>query len=511
VASISSEPTGRFRGRLKKGVHPTVVASITEPYLAAGLALVEHHYYVHEAHVLMLHERGLLDAASCGTLLRGLSRLKSGALTAVPLDIETDLYMNTESRLIALVGQVGGMMHIGRSRNDVYATVGRMNVRGQLLDTLDGACALIDSALGVAQAQRSTTMPGYTHWQQAQPVTVGHYLTGITQSVLRDAERLQAAYRHTDACAMGAAALSGTSFGIDRERVAQLLGFASVVENTYDAVAGRDYVAESAAALAILMVTLSRLAEDLSIWSTQEFGVVDMPDEFAITSSIMPQKKNPFVLEHIKGRAGHAIAAATGVLTVLKGTSFSHSREVGGESVAGVSSAFAQCRGALAMMAEMLPAIRFDAVLMERRAAEGFCTVTDLVDLIVRERHTPFRVAHQIVAHLVNSVQETGRTVRDIDSDAVDDAARAVGGSALGLSPSSVRDALDPRRNVEAREIVGGPGPRALDRMIARQRSMLDDHRRWLATQRATLSDARAACSRACDALRDAVAANTAP
>src|SRR5512141_122035 len=168
---------------------------------------------------------------------------------------------------------------------------------------------------------------------------------------------------------MGAAALSGTGFPIDRERVSTLLGFSEILENTCDAVAARDFVAEAAASIAILMVTLSRLAEDLVIWSTQEFAMLDIPEAFAITSSIMPQKKNPFVLEHIKGRAGHVIAALTGVLTILKGTSFSHSREASGESGAGIFNAFSLCQGSLSMMSHLLPSLGFDVALMDRRAA----------------------------------------------------------------------------------------------------------------------------------------------
>jgi argininosuccinate lyase len=496
-----TQPAVRFRGRLKKRVHPVVVAHITQPYLAAGSKLAEYHYEVHDAHVLMLAERELLDKGSCATLLRGLARLRAGEPDGTPFDPETDLYMNMESRLIALVGDLGGMMHIGRSRNDLYATVTRMAVRAELLCVLEATLGLIGAALGAAAKQASTTMPGYTHWQHAQPVTVGHYLTGVSQSLLRDADRLRAAYIHTDECAMGAAALSGTSFAIDRQRVSALLGFGAVLENTYDAVAARDYLVEAGASLANLMVTLSRLCEDLTIWSTQEFGMIDIPEEFAITSSIMPQKKNPFVLEHVKGRAAQVIAAATAVPTVLKGTSFSHSREVGGESAAGIFGAFALTHGCLAMMAELLPALKFNTELMDRRAAESFCTVTDLVDLIVRRKRLPFRTAHHIVAELVNAVHEQSGTVKDITPTLIDRIARSVCGQELDLSPSDVRDALDPRRNVAAREIFGGPGPQALQAMISRQHSRRDEYQRWLASRRAALESARAERAAARDTL----------
>jgi len=507
MESKQSERASLSRGRLKKRLHPTVVSNITEPYLGAALRLLEHHYYVHEAHVVMLQEQRLLDAESSGTVLKGLSRLQAGELTAAPLDPETDLYMNLESRLISLIGDLGGMMHIGRSRNDLYATVTRMAVRDELLQTLELLLQLIVSMLGVAEQHKATTMTGYTHWQHAQPVTVAHYLTGITQSLLRDADRLKAAYAHANVCPMGAAALSGTGFPIDRKRVSNLLGFTDVLENTCDAVAARDFVAEAAAALAISMVTLSRLAEDLIIWSTQEFAMVDIPEEFAITSSIMPQKKNPFVLEHIKGRAGHVIAALSGVLTILKGTSFSHSREVGGESVAGIFNAFSLCQGSLTMMSHLLSSLGFDRALMDQRAAESFSTVTDLADLMVRERGIPFRTAHQIVAQIVNTVQEQGTRVDAISTDLIDQVARRITGSELALPESKVREALNAGRNVAAREVTGGPGPAAVRDMISRQHAQHRDHRTWLAEQRSALVKAKEASSAAAESLINA--ANT--
>lgn len=499
------------RGRLKKRLHPSVISHITEPYLTAALRHLEHHYYVHEAHVVMLQEQRLLDAESSATLLKGLARLRAGELTATPLDPETDLYMNLESRLIGLTGDVGGMMHIGRSRNDLYATVTRMAVRDELLQTLELLLQLIDSMLRVAEQHKATTMTGYTHWQHAQPVTVAHYLTGITQSLLRDADRLKAAYAHTNLCPMGAAALSGTGFPIDRERVSNLLGFSEVLENTYDAVAARDFVAEAAAALAVSMVTLSRVAEDLIIWSTQEFAMVDIPEDFAITSSIMPQKKNPFVLEHIKGRAGHVIAALTGVLTILKGTSFSHSREVGGESGAGILNAFSLCHGSLSMMSHLLPSLGFNAALMERRASESFCTVTDLVDLIVRKKGIPFRTAHQIVAQIVNTVQQQGMSVDAISTALISQIARRITGSELTLPESDLREALNANRNVAAREVKGGPGPAALTDMISRQHAYHRDHRTWLAEQRSALAGARAASATAADSLVNAAKPSSVP
>jgi argininosuccinate lyase len=213
---------------------------------------------------------------------------------------------------------------------------------------------------------------------------------------------------------------SGTGFPINRERVAFLLGFDGILENSYDAVASRDFLAEFASALAILMTNLSRLAGDLIIWNTFEFSVIDMPEEVSATSSIMPQKKNPFVLEHIKGRAGHVIAGVVDVLTILKGTSFSHNREVSGEVKLAVHDAFRWVEGCLEMLANLFPQLAFNRELMEQRAAQGFWTVTELADLLVRERGTSFRQAHQIIGRVVNELLDKSMGVRGLSANMID-------------------------------------------------------------------------------------------
>ena len=486
-----------FRGRLKKELHPSVISNITKPYLYAAQKELAHHLYIHKAHVIMLREQELLTSDEACQILRGLSELEKEDIYGGKLDEGTDLYMNLESLLIKKAGEVAGKMHIGRSRNDIYATSVRMEVRSQLIITVDYLLGLIESILKVAQTHMKSLMPGYTHWQHAQPVTLAHYLTGITQSLIRDLDRLTSVFERTNQCPLGAAALATTGFPINRERVASLLGFDGIIVNSYDAVASRDFIAECSSVLAILMTTLSRLAEDFIIWNTYEFSVIDMPEEFSATSSIMPQKKNPIVLEHIKGRTAHVIAAVTSTLTVLKGTSFSHNREVGGEVASMVHNAFRLTQGCLEMLAHLFPRIIFNDKRMNERVTKGFSTVTELADLIVREKGISFRQAHHIVGLVVNEILDKNKGIEDIRSEMVDQASREITGYSLLLPEEKIKKALDPFQNVMIREVDGGPSPSAVEKVILHQREELKQKKDWMSRQHHKLEEARRACDEA--------------
>jgi len=486
-----------FRGRLRKELHPSVIKHITEPYLYGAKKELSHHLYIHSAHVIMLKEQGLITANEAQIISKGLSKLEKEDIYRSSLDVGTDLYMNLETQLIKRVGEVGGKMHIGRSRNDIYATSLRMEVRSQILATGDDLLQLIQAMLKVARNHFRTLMPGYTHWQHAQPVTLAHYLTGVTQALGRDVHRLMMAYEHTNRCPLGAAALATTGFLINRERVADLLGFDGIVENSYDAVASRDFLAESASALAILMTTLSRLVEDFIIWNTLEFSFLNMPEEFSATSSIMPQKKNPIALEHIKGRTGHVIAALVSVLTILKGTSFSHNREIAGEVATGVHNAFGLVQGCLEMLCHLFPLLSFNTELISRRTTQGFSTVTELTDLLVREKGISFRQAHHIIGRVVNELTDKSQGIEHLSSAMIDHASKEVLGYELLIPEEAVRKALDPFFNIETREIIGGPGPRSVETLISHQKEELKQKRDWLFQRRRDLDKAKETCQEA--------------
>jgi len=443
----------------------------------------------------MLNEQNIITTHDCRNILKGLLKLEHDDIFSKELDTGTDLYMNLETLLIQTVGDVGGKMHIARSRNDIIATVTRMVARHQILETCNLLIRLIETTFKVIRENYHTIMPGYTHWQHAQPVTLAHYFSGITQALMRDTGRLMAAYRHADLCPLGACALATTGFPVDRDRTAYLLGFEDILENSYDAVASRDFLAEFASALGIMMVTLSRLAEDLIIWNTYEFSTAMMPDEFSATSSIMPQKKNPIVLEHIKGRAGHVISSVTGVLTILKGTSFSHNREVSGETSVAVNNAFELSKGCLEMFVPLIPRISFDRQRLFRNAAQGLSTVTELADLLVRTRDISFRKAHEIVGMVVNELLDKSKGLEELRLSLLDSAFHKVMGCASGLSQNDIVKALDPEHNVSSRRIKGGPEHGAVKSSIARQKEELKEVKRWMAKSYSRLGAAQEICS----------------
>jgi argininosuccinate lyase len=363
--------------------------------------------WINQVHVLRLVRQGILSREVGQPLIRALRQLEQEGTAGFTLDPRLkDLYFNLEHALIEKVGMdVGGRMHAGRSRNDLGATMHRLAVREALVDFMGLQFGLRACLLDKAAAHTGTVMPGYTHLQPAQPTTFGHYLASVALALERDAARLLDVYPRLNLNPLGACAFAGTGFPIDRALTAQWLGFDGLVDSTLDAVASRDYVAEFLAALAILGVTLSRLAQDLYLWCAGEWGMVEVADDVAMTSSIMPQKKNPITLEHIKAKAGHLLGALTSTLAV--GVNFMHCRDMG-EAVAPLWEALQQAQGVIHLTRRTVLGLRVNKALMLERATQDFSTATELADVLVREKGLPFRVAHGIVASLVTRVLQEG-------------------------------------------------------------------------------------------------------
>ncbi|MEW6226529.1 MAG: argininosuccinate lyase, partial [Bacillota bacterium] len=295
-----------------------------------------HMIRINKAHVVMLAETGILPGDVAAKILIALEALEERGLGVADLDPSVeDLHFNIERWLIERTGpEVGGRMHTGRSRNDLHATLDRMIAKDRLNELLDLLILLREQLLRLASENLATVMTGYTHLQPAQPITLGHYMCALASAFERDTRRLEAAYETINQCPLGAGALAGTGFPINRELTADLLGFDGIVENSLDAVASRDWVPELLAALSIMMTGISRLAMDLYLWYTDEFSYIDLDGSIAAVSSIMPQKKNPITLEHCKAKAAHVYGALIASLASLKNVPFGHSRDVAGECVA---------------------------------------------------------------------------------------------------------------------------------------------------------------------------------
>jgi argininosuccinate lyase len=415
---------------------------------------------VDRAHVVMLEEQGVVDEGDAAAILAALDEVEAAGHGALPEG--EDVHEAIETAVVERVGPAGGRMHTARSRNDEVAACIRYRLRGDLLDAAEAVLALRESLAEVAAGHVETTCPGYTHLQPAQPTTLAHHLLSHESALRRDLSRLLDAHDRTNRSPLGAAAFAGTPFDVDRERTAALLGFDGVVENATDAVAGRDVLVESAAALAALAVTCSGLAEDLIGAASR--GYVELDDDYASTSSIMPQKKNPDTLELARAVAGDAVGSLTGVATTLTGLPRAYNRDLQRvdphvwAAVDAVTEAAGVCAGAVATAT-------WDEAAMAADAGDGFSTATGVADALALSG-VPFRTAHEVVA-------EAGTA----DLDALDEAARATLGESLfaRVDRETVEAALDPAANVAARDSTGGPAPPAVRDALDRTRDRLDD------------------------------------
>ncbi|MBI3576052.1 MAG: argininosuccinate lyase, partial [Gammaproteobacteria bacterium] len=368
-----------------------------------------------------------------------------------------------EARLTERIGDAGKKLHTGRSRNDQVAT----DLRLYLRDGIDAVRAelkrLQESLLQIAEREAETIMPGFTHLQIAQPVTFGHHLMAWFEMLARDDARLRDGRRRVNVLPLGAAALAGTSYPIDRAHTAKLLGFAAVAENSLDAVSDRDFAIEFAACAALIMTHLSRMAEELVLWSSSQFDFVELPDAFCTGSSIMPQKKNPDVPELVRGKAGRVVGHLMALLMLMKAQPLAYNKD-NQEDKEPIFDALDTVLACLRVFADMLPALQVKRDSMAQAACRGFSTATDLADYLVR-KGVAFRDAHEIVGKAVRAALDSGRELAQL---ALDELRR--------FSPRIDEDVfavLSPEGSVRARNHVGGTAPAQVREAIARARARL--------------------------------------
>jgi argininosuccinate lyase len=456
---------------------------------------------VDRAHVVMLAEQGILPDEDAGEILAALSDVEAAGHGSLPGG--EDVHEAIETAVIDRVGPSGGRMHTARSRNDEVAACLRYRVRADLLSAAAATLSLREALVGVAADHVETLLPGYTHLQPAQPTTVAHYLLSYASAVERDTARVLDAYDRTNRSPLGAAAFAGTTFDVDRERTAALLGFDGVVGNATDAVSARDFLVESTAALSAHAVALSGLAEDLIVYSNR--GFVELADDYASTSSIMPQKKNPDTLELVRARAGDAVGGLSGLATLLKGLPRAYNRDLQRASshfwgaVDAVTEASEVAAGAVATAG-------WDEPACATAAGEGFSTATGVADLLAAAG-VPFRTAHEVVATAAERAGADGgtdRDRRDADSETppgtpslatLSAAAEAVLGESLFeyVDRAAVAAALDPAESVAARDSAGGPAPAAVADALADADAAIESDRANVDDRRTALADAEAA------------------
>jgi argininosuccinate lyase len=412
-----------------------------------------------------LTRAGLLTDAERDTILKGLEtvrdELEAGTFRFRP-ELE-DIHMNIERRLQDLVGDVGGKLHTGRSRNDQIALDERLYLRDAVTRADDGLRAVQAALVARAGETVDAPMPGYTHLQRAQPIVLAHHLLAYVFMLQRDRERLADCAARADRLPLGAGALAGTAFPIDREALARDLGFSAVTANSLDAVSDRDYVIEYLAAVAIVGMHLSRLAADLTLWATAEFGFVEFADAFATGSSIMPQKKNPDVAELIRGKSGRLYGNLVAVLTTMKGLPLSYNSDMQEDKEPFFDSADT-LEAVLGVLPPLLASLTFRIDRMRAAAGEHYATATDLADYLVR-KGLPFRQAHEIVGRVVRLALERGAGLEALPLDTLREFSP--------LIEADVREALTVEASLRARAVTGGTAPSAVARALAEARALL--------------------------------------
>jgi len=466
----------------------------SESFHSSDLLLINY------AHIVMLCKQNLISQAEAAQILTCIHKLETRGVTEV-IHIDPhvgDLTTHMEAYIIEETGpEIGGKVHTGRSRNDLYVTMTKMLIRRTVLDVYEALMTLETSLLSMAYEHRETIMPGYTqHSQHAQPITLGYYFLGNFDVFNRDLHRLEDLWSRLNTCPMGAAALAGTGFPLDRAMVATLLGFDSVHEHAYDAVSSRDFLLEYLFILSSIASDLGRMAENILYWNTFEFNMIVLSDEYTSFSTIMPQKKNPVALETL--RAFNAVVAGKlfNALGILKAEPWSNGREttiLDDDSV----DLGKRVQDMIHLFNSVLRTMSINKERMLELARRGFSVATELADMLVRENGLPFRTAHEIVGLVVRKAVDSGLDSTQITADMVEEAAGEHLSKKITMDSEALRRALDPRENVEMRSLHGGPAVKEVTRMIEQRNLSLGEREEFLRNRRQQLDRAHEQLRRA--------------
>ncbi|MHB1416135.1 MAG: argininosuccinate lyase [Chloroflexota bacterium] len=423
------------------------------------------------AHCRMLGTTGVIEEPEAEAILQGLAEVRDEIEAGTfPFRGEfEDIHMNIEARLREKIGPVAGKLHTARSRNDQVALDVRLYARTATVETISRLCALQETLLDLSRSHFTVVIPGYTHMQRAQPVLLAHHLLAYFEMFQRDVERLRGVHARTNVSPLGAGALAGVAYPIDRRQVAAELGFAGVTRNSIDAVADRDFVAEYIFAASLAMMHLSRLAEEIVLWSSAEFRFIELDDAYATGSSIMPQKKNPDIAELTRGKTGRVYGDLVAILTILKGLPLAYNRDMQEDKEA-LFDAIDTVLACLGVIPPMLATMRVNAERTMRTADESFALATDLADYLVR-KGLPFRDAHGVVGGLVQRCLAQGKSFADLSLADYQEASPLFGPEVLAISVDS---------SLADRDVVGGTAPGQVRQAIDEASSLLRTSEEWL-------------------------------
>jgi argininosuccinate lyase len=416
------------------------------------------------AHARMLGATGIIPAAEAAELVRGLEQIHEEGPQRLPTDVE-DIHTAIEVRLHEIIGEVAGKLHTARSRNDQVATDTRLYLHNQLIGVLDGIKDLQRVLLASAENHKGDLMPGYTHQQRAQPITLGYHLLAHFWGLQRDGWRAERLFELANVSPLGSAALAGTGFPIDRHMTAQALGFAGPIPNALDATSDRSYVLDALHLCAETMITLSRMAQELVLWSGREFGFVKLSDRVTTGSSIMPQKRNPDMAELIRGRAGRAIGNYTSFASTMKSLPLGYNRDTQDDKPP-LFESIELLQDSLRLTEQMVESAEWQTKRMREAITGDFSTATDLADFLA-SRGMPFRQAHEVVGRVVRGCLDRGCSLEDLSPEALREIDPDLPVEALAT--------LQPEASVRSRESFGGPGPTAMEAQITRCRELLEE------------------------------------
>ena len=417
------------------------------------------------AHVKMLAKQGIIAGSDAETIMKGLRSIREEIeQKSFQFKLEReDIHMNIEARLFEKIGDVAGKMHTARSRNDQIALDLRLFLKEEISKTVDKVKALQRSLVGLAETNKAVIMPGYTHLQQAQPILLAHHLLAYFEMFQRDKERFHDCLGRTDVLPLGSGALAGVPYPIDREFVAQELGFSKVSTNSLDAVSDRDFIIEYQAAAAIVMMHLSRLAEEIILWSSSEFGFIEIGEGFTTGSSIMPQKKNPDVAELARGKTGRVYGNLIGILTTMKALPLAYNRDMQ-EDKEGIFDTVDTLSSSLDIFAEMIKTIKIDTERISQAIKKDYILATDLADYLAK-KGMPFREAHGIVAKVIEYAIAKDKSLHELSLKEYN-----------RFSPLFTEDVcnITLESSVAARNIVGGTSPQQVEMALTRAKEFIE-------------------------------------
>ncbi len=446
--------------------------------------IAKHVVAINMAHMLsLLRSNEVNDEVASSSL-----RFLEGLPKVMKLDENTeDVHHMIEQDAIKAIGmESAGFMNLGKSRNDQVATALRMETRSRLLDLAEALCGVQRSLVRVMRTHGKLLMPGYTHLQHAQPVTVAHHFQGYFEAIQRDIDRIADAYPRVNLSPMGSAALAGTSVRVDRDYVASLLGFDGLAKNTMDAVSSRDFVLESLSVAAIVMVNLSRVAEELILWSSQEFGFVEIADEYAATSSIMPQKKNPVVAETVRAKCGSVLGELAAVFAITKGLPNSYNLDLQ-EATPHLWRGMTDAINSATLTAGMLASLKFNAERLKASLHEDKSTATELANRLARSHGVPFRQAHAIVGKLVRLSLEEGTPLEEVAARDLPAVSKEVTGRAVKIDKRELSTTLDALKTLKMTLSSGGANPLLVARLLMEDSESAKRNASWIALARGSL------------------------